>query len=121
MLKKSFKLINNYSSKSLVILRSSKFSLIDEYLKRDKKSAEQAPKVDETLVSKKILEEAAKKKAQSQESSDIATRLSDKEHIEEKARAKEDKAISLQKELDLELDLPYKLYGTSAKAEKKVE
>lgn len=117
MYKKSLKLINNLTSKSLASKRSSKFSLINEFLKRDKKAANQEPKIDESLVSKKILEEAAKKNTPKQEQSDIATRPTDKDHPQSDTR--ENKAISLQKELDTELDLPYKLYGTSAKAEKK--
>jgi len=103
---------------------SYKFSLIEQFLKKGKKTPQQAeaPETpDESLIPKKILEEAKQKAAAESQKVQVSTEVQAKKEAEEKELTVEEKTTALQKEIDIELDLPYKLYGNIAKAERKVK
>lgn len=102
---------------------SYKFSLIDQFLKKGKKSPQQAetPETpEESLIPKKILEEAKQKAAAEAQKFQMSTEVQAEKAAEEKELTLEEKTSALQKEIDIELDLPYKLYGSIARADRKV-
>jgi hypothetical protein len=91
------------------------FSLINQFLNKERKSANSTEDIDESLISKAVLRHANQKKA----GSELQT-TSENVTTEDTNLTAEERLNQLQLNLDNELDLPYKLYGSTAQAPEKV-